>query len=259
MQPGLYIVGTPIGNLQDICSRALEVLRTADFILAEDTRHTRRLLKHYQIDNRMISCHRFNEYSRAHWVVSQIKAGRACALVSNAGMPGISDPGARVTSACLEAGLPVTAVPGPSAVTTALAMSGFGGGGYVMEGFLPRKTGARRKRLAALSGLELPVVVYESPYRLVKLLDDIGAELPGHRVFLARELTKMNEEAFWGMPDEIKARIERRFSGGRVKGEIVLVISTREKRVIDADLQVTRKIQRDRKRGIENLKRAETN
>ena len=205
--------------------RALEVLRAADHILAEDTRHTQHLLAHYQIRGRLVSCHRFNENSRAHFVISQVQAGRVCALVTNAGMPGVSDPGARLARACREAGIYLTVIPGPSAVTAALALSGYGGGGYAMEGFLPRKPGARRRRLEALLPLGLPVVVFESPYRLLKLLEEIGAWMPARQVCVARELTKLNEECRWGTAAELQALFAARFAGRRLKGEIVLVIA----------------------------------
>lgn len=225
MQPGLYIVGTPIGNLGDISMRALDTLRGADYILAEDTRHTRHLLTHYQIRSRLVSCHRFNESSRAHFVISQVQAGKICALVTNAGMPGVSDPGARLARACREAGIYLTVIPGPSAVTTALALSGYGGGGYAMEGFLPRKAGARRRRLETLLTTGLPVVLYESPYRLVALLEELRELMPLRQICAARELTKLNEECRWGTPEELLAHFAEHFAGRRLKGEFVLVIA----------------------------------
>ncbi|MCA1808856.1 MAG: 16S rRNA (cytidine(1402)-2'-O)-methyltransferase [Lentisphaerae bacterium] len=193
MKPGVYMVGTPIGNLQDISSRALDTLRAANYVMAEDTRHTGRLLAHFGIQARLVSCHRFNEKSRTHFVVQQVCAGKTVALVTSAGMPAVSDPGARVALACRQAGAPVFVVPGPSSVTAALALSGFGGGGYVMQGFLPRKPGARRRQLEAALALEMPVVVFESPYRLLKLLEDLEALAPARLVCAARELTKLNE------------------------------------------------------------------
>ncbi len=225
MQPGLYIVGTPIGNLQDISMRALETLRGADYILAEDTRHTRHLLTHYQIRGRLVSCHRFNENSRAHFVIGQARAGRICALVTNAGMPGVSDPGARLARVCRGAGVYLTVIPGPSAVTAALALSGYGGGGYAMEGFLPRKPGARRRRLEALLAMDLPVVLFESPYRLAALLEELRELLPARPMCVARELTKLNEECQWGTAGELLAQLAERFAGRRLKGEIVLVVA----------------------------------
>lgn len=231
MQAGLYIVGTPIGNLQDISMRALEVLRTADYILAEDTRHTRHLLTHYQISARMVSCHRFNESSRAHFVIAQARSGRSCALVTNAGMPGVSDPGARLARACRDAGIYITVIPGPSAVTAALALSGFGGGGYAMEGFLPRKSGARRRRLEILLALDLPVVLFESPYRLLPLLEELRELLPARPMCVARELTKLNEECRRGTAGELLGQFAERFAGRRLKGEIVLVIAPADQTV----------------------------
>ncbi len=205
--------------------RALEVLRSADYILAEDTRHTRHLLTHYQISARMVSCHRFNENSRAHFVIVQARAGRSCALVPNAGMPGVSDPGARLARVCRNAGIYITVIPGPSAVTAALALSGFGGGGYVMEGFLPRKAGARRRRLETLLALDLPVVLFESPYRLLPLLEELRELLPARPMCLARELTKLNEECRRGTAGELLEQLAERFAGRRLKGEMALVIA----------------------------------
>ena len=142
MKPGLYIIGTPIGNLEDISGRALKNLCGANIILAEDTRHTRILLDRYQIRVKLISCHQFNEASRGPVAIARIQAGQAVALVTNAGMPGVSDPGARIVTACRKAGLPVTIIPGPSSVTAAMALCGFIAGGFHCEGFLPRKEGA---------------------------------------------------------------------------------------------------------------------
>ena len=173
MKPGLYIVGTPIGNLDDITARALETLRNVDFILAEDTRHTRILLDRFSIKTYLISCHRFSECSRIPLALDKIRAGQAAALVTNAGMPGIADPGARIVRACRQNGIYLTVIPGPSSVTAAVALSGFGGGGFVCEGFLPRKKGARRRRLAELESMSLPIVILESPYRCLQFLEEI--------------------------------------------------------------------------------------
>ena len=190
MEPGLYIVGTPIGNLQDITFRAVETLKNADVILAEDTRVTRRLLDRYEIATHMISYHKFNEAARIDEVLSRLRAGQKLALVTDAGMPCVSDPGSRVVTACRENGLPVFVIPGPSAVTSAVALSGMASAGFVFAGFLPHKSGQRKRRLAEISGGDLPVVLYESPYRLLKLMDEITEVLGARRVFVAREITK---------------------------------------------------------------------
>lgn len=223
MTAGLYIVGTPIGNLEDISARAIETLRAASVVLTEDTRHTRILLDRYGIRTAMLSCHKFNEASITAGVVRRILGGEAVALVTDSGMPGISDPGSRVATACRRAGATVTVVPGPSAVTAAVSLSGFSGGGFVFAGFAPRKAGALRQMLARLADCPVPVAIYESPYRLLKLLDAIEETLGERPVFLAREMTKKFEEGQAGTAAEIR----RSFAGRTVKGEIVLVIAPR--------------------------------
>jgi 16S rRNA (cytidine1402-2'-O)-methyltransferase len=221
MNPGLYVVGTPIGNLGDISARALETLRGAEAILTEDTRHTRILLGRYEISTPMVSCHKFNEASRVEGIVQRIRGGAAIALVTDSGMPAVSDPGARVVAACRRAGLAVTSIPGPSAVTTAVALSGFPAGGFVFAGFAPRKSGALQKLLAQFSECPVPVVLFESPYRLFKLLEKIGEVFGDREVFVARELTKKFEETLWGTAKEIRCA----FGTRTVKGEIVVVVS----------------------------------
>jgi len=222
MEPGLYIVGTPIGNLGDVTLRALETLKEADVIVAEDTRRTRKLLEHYAIKSSLQSCHKFNEAQRAAWVLRAIRdQGRAVALVTNAGMPGVSDPGARLVTACRQAGLPVTVVPGPSAVTAAVAISGLPGQAFHFEGFLPRKKGARKKRLEALGALSAAVILFESPFRVLKLLGEIEEVLGARPLCVARELTKVYEEVLTGDAVEIREA----FSARTPKGEFVVVIA----------------------------------
>jgi len=221
MDAGLYIVGTPIGNLGDITLRALETLKSANLIVAEDTRQTRKLLERYAIGTPLISSHKFNEASRVNLILDRIRAGAAVALVSDAGMPAVSDPGARVVAAVRAAGLPVTVLPGPSAVTSAVALSGFGGAGFLFDGFLPHKSGARRRRLTELAACPQPVVLFESPYRLLKLLAELVEIMPARRVYVGRELTKHFEESLTGTPAEIAAR----FQGRAVKGELVVVLA----------------------------------
>ncbi len=221
LSPGLYIVGTPIGNLGDITLRAIETLKSANLIVAEDTRHTRHLLDRYEIGTPTMSCHKFNEASRVDLVLGKIRGGQAVALVTDSGMPAISDPGSRVVAACHAAGLPVTVVPGPSAVPSALALSGFGGAGYLFEGFLSHKSAARERRLAELADCEVPVVLFESPYRLLKLMGEIGKILGDRPVFVAREMTKHFEEHLHGTAAEIAAKFGER----TVKGELVVVIA----------------------------------
>jgi 16S rRNA (cytidine1402-2'-O)-methyltransferase len=223
MTPGLYVVGTPIGNLDDLSPRAVATLRAADAILTEDTRHTRILLARYGLSTPMVSCHKFNEAARMEGVVARIRDGAALALVTDSGMPGVSDPGARVVAACRRAGLPVTAVPGPSAVTAAVALSGFPAAGFVFAGFAPRKSGALRKLLTRLGDCAVPVVLFESPFRLLKLLDGIEEVFGDRDLFVARELTKKFEETVAGSASAVR----RAFEGRGVKGEIVVVVAPR--------------------------------
>lgn len=228
MKAGLYIVGTPIGNLEDTTTRALETLRNVDFILAEDTRHTRILLNRFQIRVHLLSCHRFNECSRITFVLAQIKAGKAIALVTNAGMPGVADPGSFMIRAGRQNGIYLTVIPGPSSVTAAVALSGFGGGGFICEGFLPRKKGARRRRLAELKSMKLPIVIFESPYRCLQFLEEIEEIFQDREIFMGREMTKMNEEYLWGTAGEISRRLSEKAGGApawKVKGELTFVIA----------------------------------
>lgn len=221
MDAGLYIVGTPIGNLQDITLRALDTLKGVALILAEDTRETRKLLERHGLHVPMVSYHKFNEAARVEEILDRIRSGAAVALVSDSGMPAVSDPGARIVAACRAAGLPVWVIPGPSAVTSAAALCGLPSAGFVFGGFLPHKSGARRRRLAELGRGSLPLILFESPYRLLKLMDEIEAELGPRRVFVGRELTKKFEESLSGTPADIRAAFSKR----AVKGELAVVIA----------------------------------
>lgn len=222
LPPGLYVVGTPIGNLSDISQRALDTLCAVTAIFAEDTRQTRKLLARYEIRTPLISCHQFNEAQRSAKVLDRLERGEAVALVTDAGMPGVSDPGARVVAACHRAGYPVLAVPGPSAVTTALALSGLGGGGFMFAGFLPPKSAARRRLLAQWleRAGDLPVVFYESTHRILKFLADLEEIAPDRKVYTGRELTKHFEESVVGTPRELLDHYQTR----SVKGEWVVII-----------------------------------
>lgn len=221
MDAGLYIVGTPIGNLGDLSLRGVETLQEADLIMAEDTRHTRRLTERHGIATHLISCHKFNEVQRAEQIIERIQNGEAIAMVTDSGMPGISDPGARVVAHCHEAGVMITSIPGPAAVTTAVALSGFGEKGFIFAGFLPHKSGGRKRDLLKWVEADLPVVFYESPHRLIKLLGEIEEYLGTERtVFVGREMTKKFEELSAGTPAEIRARYE----GRNVKGECVVIV-----------------------------------
>lgn len=218
--PGLYIVGTPIGNLEDVTLRALRTLREADYILAEDTRTTGVLLKRYEISKPMVSHHGFNEASRVEKVLADLRAGKAVALVTDAGMPLVSDPGARLVRAAREADLPVTAIPGPTALATALPLSGWGGGGFVFAGFPPNKSAGRRRLLQSLKDEPRPVVLYESTHRIHKLMADIDELLGGRPVFFAREMTKKFETLRTGSAKQLGAFLATHSS----KGEFVVIL-----------------------------------
>lgn len=216
----LYVVGTPIGNLGDITERAIATLRSVDLVAAEDTRRTGRLLVHLGIKKTMRSLFEGNERARTQELLAELRQGREVALVSDAGMPGISDPGYLLVRACVEAGIEVRIVPGPSAVTAALVVSGLPSERFVFEGFLPRKVAARRERLRAMADDVRTIVVFESPLRLPSLLADVVAELGDRRIAVCRELTKLHEEVVRGRVSEVLALL----AGSRTRGEIVVVI-----------------------------------
>src|SRR5690348_10248902 len=219
---GLYVVATPIGNLEDITLRALRVLREADLIACEDTRHTQRLLNHFEIKTPTQSYHEHNEAARAQELVKKIEEGARIALVSDAGTPGISDPGERVTRAALDRGLKVVIVPGPSALISALVASGLPTGCFRFVGFLPPRSGERRTALERLRDAAETLVFYEAPHRITETLSDLGSIIGNdRRVVLARELTKAHEEFLRGTAAEINAELGTRES---VKGEIVVIL-----------------------------------
>ncbi len=194
LEPALYVVATPIGNLGDITERALDVLKRADVVAAEDTRNTQSLLMHYGIKARLIAVHDHNERQAADGVVKLIAEGSSVAMVTDAGTPAVSDPGARVVAAVHIAGLTVIPVPGVSAVVAAVSASGEGEGGFLFHGFLPTKTGDRKRALSALSAASYPVVLYESPHRIVESMRDIAEVFGDTRdVVVCRELTKKFE------------------------------------------------------------------
>ena len=220
MQAGLYVVATPIGNLADITLRALETLRQSGLIVAEDTRWSRKLLDHHGIHSPLISCHKFNEAARVDFILGKIHEGTAVSLITDAGTPSISDPGARLVAAARADGAYVTALPGASAVTMAISLCGFGGNGFVFDGFLTRGSNARKRRLSEIAVSDRPVVIYESPYRLIKLLGEMEDSLGDRTIYIGRELTKQFEENLVGTPSELI----KKFSGRNVKGEIVIVV-----------------------------------
>jgi 16S rRNA (cytidine1402-2'-O)-methyltransferase len=216
----LYIVPTPIGNLEDITFRAIRILKEADLVLAEDTRKTLILLKHYGIENKLSSHHAFNEHKSVHAVVERLKGGSTIALVSDAGTPGISDPGFLLVRECLKENILVECLPGPTALIPALVNSGLPCDRFIFEGFLPHKKG-RQTRLLKLAEEESSLVFYESPHRLVKTLEQFsGIFGPGRLASVSRELTKIHEENARGTLEELV----QHFTNKSVKGEIVIVV-----------------------------------
>ncbi len=221
----LYIVPTPIGNLDDITLRAVNVLREVDLVLAEDTRTTSFLLKHLGIEQKLRSHHKFNEHATVRTVAETIAAGRNVALVSDAGTPGISDPGFLLVRTCVEAGIEVETLPGATAFVPALVQSGFPCDRFCFEGFLPQKKG-RMKQLQALADEERTMIFYESPYRVVKCLEQFAEVFGAERmVSVSRELTKKFEETVRGTVAEVLDR----FRAAEPKGEFVLVVSGKPK------------------------------
>ncbi len=219
--PGaLYVVATPIGNLEDVTVRALRVLREVDLIAAEDTRHTRKLLAHYDVPTRLTSYHDHAEAAKTPKLIDRLHAGKNVALVSDAGTPGISDPGYRLVNAAAEAGIRVVPVPGPSMVTALLSVGGLPTDRFAFEGFLPARQSRRRRMLHALRREPRTLVLYESPHRLLDCLDDIVAELGDRRVVVGRELTKRFEEILRGPIREVAAELGNR----PVKGEVALLV-----------------------------------
>jgi 16S rRNA (cytidine1402-2'-O)-methyltransferase len=216
----LYVVATPIGNLGDITLRALEALRSADVIAAEDTRHSGILLKHFGIKKPFVSYHEHNEAMRAAQLVDRLAAGENVALITDAGTPGLSDPGARLIRECIKRELPLTIIPGPSSILTALVGSGFSVEQFFFGGFLPVKSGQRQRELRATAAREETSVYFESPYRLTKTLAVCIDILPGRQLCVARELTKKFEEFRRGSAGELLAHYQAR----PPKGEIVLLI-----------------------------------
>lgn len=222
-QPGtLYIVGTPIGNLEDITYRAVRVLQNVDLIAAEDTRHTGKLLHHFQVKAPQISYHDHNRHSRHPEILEHLSNGKAIALVTDAGMPGISDPGYELVIACIEANIPVVPIPGVSAVTTAISASGLPTDRFVFEGFLPVKGQERQSRLDSLASEARTIIIYESPHRLQQTLKDLAKVLGLERkIVLARELTKLYEEFWRGSLEEAKIHLKNR----EPQGEYTLVLA----------------------------------
>lgn len=219
----LYLVATPIGNLEDITLRALRVLREVTLIAAEDTRHSGKLLKHYGIETPMLSYHEHSPPARLEAILTALESGDV-ALISDAGMPAISDPGVELLRAALEKGFRVEVVPGPSAVTTAVALSGLAPGGFLFLGFPPRRSQERRALFRSLARLPYPIVLYEAPHRLMASLADLEAALGDRPVAIGRELTKLHEEVVRTTLAEAKGRYANR----PPRGEFALVVGVPE-------------------------------
>ncbi len=219
----LFIVGTPIGNMEDITLRALRVLQEADLVAAEDTRHTGVLFARHGLKKPFVSYHEFNEAKRTPELLVKLQQGHRIALVSDAGMPTLSDPGRRLIQAAINAGIAIEVVPGVSAVTAALAGSGVGGP-FQFFGFLPHKSGQRRTALARLAPLPCTLVFFESPYRLLKSLGDMRDVLGNRGVVVARELTKKFEEFLRGDIESVLKKLENR----SIKGEITVIVEGRQ-------------------------------
>ena len=221
LKPGtLYLVATPIGNLEDITYRAVRTLRECDVVAAEDTRRTGQLLKHLGISKPMLSYFQFNEARRSAELLERLQRGEKIALVTDAGSPGISDPGERIVRAAVAAGFRVEAVPGPSALIVALTASGLPTDKFHFIGFLPHKAGQRRRKLQSLHALAGTLVLYESPYRIQRLLTELDEIFPARQIVLARELTKKFEEYLRGRPAELLEITRHR----HLKGEFVVLI-----------------------------------
>jgi 16S rRNA (cytidine1402-2'-O)-methyltransferase len=216
----LYLVATPIGNLEDITLRALRTLRECDIVAAEDTRRSGQLLKHFGISKPLLSYFQFNEARRTEEILERLQRGEKVALVTDAGTPGISDPGERIVRAALAAGRRVEAVPGACALVAALTASGLPTDEFHFIGFLPHKSGARRRQLEQLKPVTGTIVIYESPYRILKLLEELAGLFPSRHVVLARELTKKFEELIRGLPGDLVKQMQSR----SIKGEFVVLL-----------------------------------
>lgn len=222
METKLFLVPTPIGNMGDITIRSLEVLKSVDLILAEDTRHSGKLLNHYEIGTQMRSFHMHNEHKIINQLIDELKAGKTMALITDAGTPGISDPGYLMAKACIDEGIPFEVLPGANAFVPALIQSGLPAHNFVFEGFLPQKKG-RRTALERLANEERTIVLYESPYKLLKTLKDIREYWGERQVSVSRELTKKFEETVRGTVSELIVHFEDK----PPKGEFVLAIGGR--------------------------------
>jgi 16S rRNA (cytidine1402-2'-O)-methyltransferase len=241
LAPGLYVVATPIGNLKDVSFRALSVLAAADAVLAEDTRVTKTLLAHYGITTPLIAYHEQSNAAVRERMIHRLKEGQALALVSDAGTPLVSDPGYKLVQAAIAEGVPVTPIPGPSAILTALVVSGLPTDRFFFEGFLPPKSAARRTRLGELAAIPGTLMLFEGPHRLPEMLADAAAVLGERQAVVARELTKMFETVRRGTLAELAAQFAEE---GPPKGEIVVLIGeATEAKAEEADAALDEKLQ----------------
>jgi 16S rRNA (cytidine1402-2'-O)-methyltransferase len=219
--PTLFVVATPIGNLEDITFRAVRILSEVDLIAAEDTRHTRILLSKYNINTPLTSYHKFNIKAKTPYIINTLKEGKSIALVSDSGMPGISDPGYELIRESVNQGIRVEPIPGASAAISALAVSGLPTDRFVFEGFLPKKPGKKKKLLKSLQDESRTIIIYESPYRLLKTLESIRETMGERQIAVCRELTKKFEEIIRGKAGDVLEKLK----DSRIRGEIVLIVS----------------------------------
>ena len=250
MSGQLYLVATPIGNLEDITYRALRILRETDLIACEDTRHTGKLLDHYGISKPLTSYHEHNEAARAQELVEKLLAGASVALVSDAGMPLVSDPGYRVVAAAIAAGIPVIPIPGPSAVVAAIAASGLATDSFYFGGFLPAKSGQRIRALEAVRENSCTLIFYEAPHRILAALADVEKVLGPRDVVVARELTKIHEEFLRGPIGEVRATLESRSTA---KGEITLLIGKAAVRPADPATSIEEAVEACERAGMSRM------
>ncbi|HPO50828.1 MAG TPA: 16S rRNA (cytidine(1402)-2'-O)-methyltransferase [Spirochaetota bacterium] len=217
----LYVVSTPIGNLSDITLRALDILKNVDVIACEDTRHSLKLLNHYDIKKRLISYHSYNEKNSTSGIIKLIDEGKSVALISDGGTPAISDPGSRLVKECVDNGVKVIPIPGASGILTLLVSSGFKTDNFYFSGFLSIKEGKRKKQLEKLREIETTHIIYESPFRLLKLIDNIEEIFLDKFICVGKELTKINEKVIIGKSDVIKARLVDE----KIAGEFIVLIA----------------------------------
>lgn len=222
----LYVVATPIGNLEDITYRAVETLKKVSLIACEDTRHSLKLLNHLGIHTKLISCHSQNEEQAATKILSALESGEEVAYISDAGTPAVSDPGARLCKIVRNAGFPITPIPGASAITTLISVASITGKSFTFLGFLSPKSGKRRKTLETYMIREDSFILYESPFRILKLITEIADISPERQLFIGRELTKSHEEFLEGSAKELLEELSKRDS---IKGELIILVSGAKK------------------------------